>query len=359
MFLTLAHNKSNLLKKITLFLKLLPLLFLTEITFATYAKAQEEALTFLRIGTGPPEGTYFPVGGMLANIISQSSVKYPCKPFESCDHARVIAVAQSSDGSLENVSSIKSGLFDSALCQGDVAYQAYHGKNDMEVNELRAIANLYPETVHIVVHGHSKIYNFKDLKGKKVAVGPKKSGSYVISKNLLDVYGLTEKDIDLIYAAPGQASDLLREQEIDAFIQIAGAPVTSISELAQSYHIRLIPIGIDKVEKLKKEFPYFSYRIIPEGTYKDVDRTPVVAVGAQWLVNKEVPEEVVYNLTKALWQETNLTLLRASHPKGKYITLESALEGVAIPLHKGAERFYKENIPAKVDLFSAKKYNIE
>lgn len=308
-------------------------------------EAHTEEITFLRIGTGPPEGTYFPIGGMVANIISFQKTEEECKD-GSCQTAGLVAVAQSSNGSIQNIESINNGLFESILCQGDIAHWAYYAdglyKKKNPVKKLRAIANLYSEAVHIVVRADSKIRTVSDLKGKRVSIGEKKSGSLVTAKIVLKEHGLNDKNVKLKYYSPGQSSDMLKEGKIDAFIQTAGFPVVSVTELADNHKIRLIPIDVDVATKIRKKYPFFGFTVIPEGTYRYIEKTPMLTIGAQWLVAENLSDELVYNMTKTFWSEKNRDVLDNGHPKARQIRIETALTGVSVPLHKGAQRFYEE-----------------
>lgn len=316
------------------------------ILLAAPAPAQTPKSTFFRIGTGATGGTYFPIGGLLANAISNPAGSRPCDRGGSCGVPGLIAVAQSTGGSVANVDAIAAGRLESGLSQSDVAYWAYHGtgiyRNKGKVAGLRAIANLYSESLHLVVRRGAGIRRVADLRGKRVSVGPKESGTRVDAGIVLQAFGLNAADLDLRLLKPGPASDRLRAGELDAFFFVAGTPAAAIAELAEHTDIALVPINQPDALRISIRFPFLSQGVIPAGVYKGVGRTPTLAVGAQWVVGARVDEAIVYGITKALWHENTRRLLDHGHAEGRSIRLESALDGIAIPLHPGAERFYRE-----------------
>jgi uncharacterized protein len=316
--------------------------------------AQE--ITFFRIGTGSTAGTYFPVGGIIASAISKPPGSRDCAAGGSCGVPGLVAVAQSTAGSVTNVLGIADGSLESGLSQADVSYWAYRGKGRFKksgaITKLRAIANLFPEAIHLVVSRDSGIESVADLRGKRISLDREGSGTRVDALLILKAYGVRLKDIKAEAWAAGAAVDLLREGELDGFFMVVGTPATAVAELANDSLIRLIPIAGKQAEKLRKEYPFFSADRIPAGTYFNVPATETLSVGAQWLVSADVPEELVYGITRALWDPSTRRLLDNGHPKGRLIVIDSALDGLAVPLHPGARRYYEEagfRMPAEVD----------
>ena len=159
---------------------------------------------------------------------------------------------------------------------------------------------------------------------------------------MLGAYGLTTKSIKAVYLNPGQAADMMHAGELDAFFFTAGYPAAAIADLAESEDLALLPIVGKQSEALRKRYPFFFQRSIPGDVYRGVDATPTLAVSAQWLVSADVDAELVYQITKALWHENTRRLLDQGHREARSIRLDTALDGIAIPLHPGAERFYRE-----------------
>ena len=306
--------------------------------------AQE--MTFFRIGTGGVAGTYYPIGGLIADIISSPPGARPCDKGGSCGVPGLVAIAQSSNGSVANVNAIKSGELESGFVQSDVAYWAYTGTGIFEdqgkVENLRAIANLYPESIHIVAREGAEIESVRDLAGKRVSLDEPGSGTLVDARIILEAFGLSEDDLEAQYIKPSPAVSMTGDAQLDAFFIVAGYPTASVVELASGVGADLVPIDGPEVDALLERYQFFARDLIPAGTYEGIDATPTVSVGAQWVVDAEVDEELVYGITKALWHENARNLLDNGHAKGQAITLETALDGIGIPLHPGAERYYRE-----------------
>jgi uncharacterized protein len=299
------------------------------VALAGAAHAQQ----FFRIGTGGTAGTYYPVGGMIANAVSQPG--------------KIVATAQATNGSLANVNAIAGGSMEAGLSQSDVATWAYTGTGAFEgkpkVTDLRMIANLYPESVHLVVKKNSGIKTVADLKGKRVALDEPGSGTLINARMVLAAWGVKESDIKPDYIKPNQAGDKLKDGSLDAFFFVGGAPAGAIAELASSgAGIELVPLTGAPAEALRKQNPYFAVDNIAAGTYKDVPAVQTLAVGAQLVTSAKLDAETVYQITKAMYADSTQKTLAAGHAKGKFITKENAVQGVGIPFHPGAERFYKE-----------------
>ena len=292
-----------------------------------------QAQQFFRIGTGGTAGTYYPVGGMIANAVSQPG--------------KIVVTAQAANGSVANVTGIAGGAIESGFSQADVAAWAFTGKGVYEgkgsVPGLRLIANLYPESVHLVVRKGSGIKTVADLRGKRVALDEPGSGTLVDARIILAAYGLKEADIKPEYIKPNQAGDKMKDGALDAFFFVGGAPAGAIAELASAGGgIDLVAIDGPQADAIRRADPFFSVDLIGEGTYKGVGATSTLAVGAQWVTSDKADANTVYEITKALYGEAAQRMLAAGHAKGKFITKENAVKGAGIPFHPGAERFYKE-----------------
>ena len=300
---------------------------------ATFALAGAQAQQFFRIGTGGTAGTYYPVGGMIANAVSQPG--------------KIVATAAATNGSVANVNGIGGGSLESGFSQSDVATWAQKGTGIFEgkshVPGLRMIANLYPETIHVVVKKGSGIKSIVDLKGKRVALDEPGSGTLINARLVLAAYGVLESEIKPEYIKPNQAGDKMKDGSLDAFFFTGGAPAGAIAELATSGSgIELLPIDGPQAQGLRMASPFFANDTIPAETYKGVAAVNTLAVGAQWVTSDKADAETVYQITKALFSDATQKTLQAGHAKGKMITLKNAVQGVGIPYHPGAERFYKE-----------------
>ena len=291
------------------------------------------AQQFFRIGTGGTAGTYYPIGGMIANAVSQPG--------------KIVATAQATSGSLGNVNGIVGGAMESGFSQSDVATWAQKGTGIFEgkpnVPGLRMIANLYPESLHIVVKKGSGYKSVADLKGKRVALDEPGSGTLINARLVLAAYGLKESDIRPEYIKPNQAGDKMKDGSLDAFFFTGGAPAGAIAELATSGSgIELLPIDGPQADSLRASSPFFAVDSIAAETYKGVAAVKTLAVGAQWVTSDKADTETVYQITKSLFSEATQKTLTAGHAKGKFITLKNAVQGVGIPYHAGAEKYYRE-----------------
>jgi TRAP transporter TAXI family solute receptor len=309
--------------------------------------ALAQDIKFFRIGTGGTAGTYYPVGGLIANAISNPPGSRPCDQGGSCGVAGLVATAVASNGSVANINGIQGGSLESGFTQSDVAYWAYTGTGVYEgkpkVSGLRLIANLYPESIHIVARKGANIRTVADLRGKRVSLDEPGSGTLVDARIILGAYGITEKDIKAEYLKPNQSGDKLRDGGLDAFFFVGGYPTGAIAELAAAgTGIELVPVAGPEIDKMRAEYAFFAPDTIPANTYKGVAEVKTLAVGAQWVTSDKQDATLVYELTKALWNGNSRKLLDAGHAKGKVITRENAVLGAGIPFHPGAERFYKE-----------------
>ncbi|AUL48910.1 immunogenic protein [Bordetella trematum] len=297
---------------------------------ATSANAQQ----FFRIGTGGTAGTYYPIGGMIANNVSQPG--------------KLIATAAASNGSVANINGIKGGSFEAGFTQSDVAYWAHNGTGTFEgkpkIEDLRLIATLYPESIHLVARKGAGIKSVADLRGKRVSMDEPGSGTLVDVRMILGAYGMTDKDIKAEYLKPNQAGEKIKDGGLDAFFFVGGAPAGAIAELASSgAGIEIVPLVGPEIDKLRGEQQFFTTDLIPANTYQGVGEVPTISVNAQLVTSAKLPDEVIYEVVKGMYSEPTQKALAAGHTKGKLITKENAVKGAGIPFHPGAEKYYKEN----------------
>ncbi len=305
---------------------------------------------FFAIATGGTGGTYYPLGGVLAQAMSNKV-------------AGIIVTAQSGNASVANCNLIRQHEIESAFVQNNVAYAAYNGIAQFEgkpVRNIRGIASLYPETIQIVARDDLGVVTAADLKGKRLVPGDMGSGTEVDCQNVLKGYGLTYKDFaNVDWLGFSGAAQRLKDKQADVAFITAGWPTSSITELATQTGVTLVAIEPEMVKKLTKMFPFYSSVTIPAGTYPGMDKdVQTITTMAQWVVDANVSDETVYQLTRALWEKGKFVLrknegksadapsgaeiMAQAHEKGKDVTLATALNGMAIPLHPGAEKFYRE-----------------
>lgn len=306
------------------------------IGFAGTSAVQAQEPTYFRILTGSTAGAYFPIGGLVASAISSP----PGSP------SGLVATTIVSSGSVANVAAIGAGSAQSAFVQSDVAYWAFNGAGLFEgrprAETLRAIANLYPESIHLIARKGSGIRSVADLRGRRVSLDEPGSGTLADARMVLAAFGLSERDLLAVYLPVQQAADKFRDGTLDAFFNVSGWPQSTIADLARSVGFDLVPIAGPEAAKLMSRRKFFTADEIPEGAYKGIGGAKTIGVHALWITSSKQPDNLIYRITMALWSPTTRKLLESGPVKARDIRLDTALIGVSIPLHAGAERFYKE-----------------
>ena len=307
--------------------------------------AQDET-RFFRIGTGPTTGNYFTIGGIIANAISNPAGSRPCDKGGSCGVPGLIAIAQTTQGSVQNVELIADKTLESGLCQCDVAYWAYSGtgmySGGKPFDGLRAIANLYQESLHIVVRADSAIHAIADLRDKRISLGGRGSGTRATAVLVLGVYGVGERKFAGQQLTIEKACAQLRDGAIDAIFFVGGPPVPAVAELAQTTPLRLLPVAGDEASTLRSTYPFLTIDIIPENSYGPNPATVTVGIGTYWLVLADLEDNLVHDITAALWHPATRKMLDQGSPIGRRIRIEQALAALPLPVHPGAERYYAE-----------------
>lgn len=301
---------------------------------------------FMRIGTGSTTGYYFPIGGLIANAISRPRGSRPCDRGGSCGVPGLIAVAQSTHGSVDNIAGLAAGTLDLALTQADIAYWARSGTavyaETGPMPSLVALARLYDERVHLVVRADSDIEMLADLRGRRVALGAAGSGTLVDARLLLEAHGLSESDLIPLYEQPGPSADLLVAGELDAFFFIGAAPVTVVRDVAQTIPVRLLALDGPAVAEMVDTHPYMTQGTIPGGVYEGLaEPVPTIAVGAVLVTTSAMDEGTAEAITRALWHPNTRPLLRTAASDAMMLDPALAPHGTGIPLHPGAQRYYE------------------
>jgi len=316
-----------LVKRTHLILVLVLVLVAVVVFFAVRPRPEER---FLSIATGGVAGVYYPLGGALAEIINEKV-------------SGVTATAETTGASVANVRMLAEGSVELALVQNDIAFYALNGREMFTepVTALRGVATLYPEVIQLVTLEGSGINTLGDLRGKRVAVGAPGSGTEANARQILATQGITYADLTVDYLSFAEAAGSLKDGHIDAAFLTAGIPTAAVMDIAATHPVKLVPLGSDVYNLLVTDYPFYARVTIPAGTYRGQDaQLESVAVMAMLVVSAELPENLVYNVTKAMFE--NLDRLGAAHARGKDIKLEKATEGLPIPLHPGTERYFRE-----------------
>lgn len=286
---------------------------------------------FLNIATGGTAGTYYPIGGAMAEILNNN--------IEGMN-----ASAQSTGATVANINMLQEGSVDLAIVQNDITYYAANGIEmfkDKKISNLQGIASLYPETCQIITLDATGIKSIADLKGKRVAVGAMGSGAEANARQILEAYGITYDDIDEQFLSFSEAANALKDGNVDAAFLTAGYPTAAVQDIASQNPIRVLPVDDDKADALVAKYPFYTKVTIPAGTYAGFDEdVKAVSVMAMLVCTDKVDEKMGYEITKALF--SNLDRIKAAHSVGKLITKESAMEGMPITMNAGAEKYFKE-----------------
>ncbi len=287
------------------------------------------AATFLTIATGGTTGTYYPLGGDIANLFNQTI-------------PGVRANAEATGGSAANLRKINAGEADLGTVQNDVSYFAYTGTDSFEGEQIQTfcvISSLYAEYVQIVTRADSGINSIEDFKGKRISIGAAGSGVYTNALHILESAGLTLEDIDAQYLSFSESADGLKNKQIDAAFITAGIPNAAITELGSTVDVKLISLSETEVNNLIAAHPTYANLTLAADTYELDEDVNCVAITALLVCSKDLDEELVYNMTKALFEQEGIL----THAKAAEITLDSAFVGVGdLPLHPGAQRYYQE-----------------
>lgn len=294
--------------------------------------SSEQGENFLNIATGGTAGTYYPIGGAIAEIVNK-------------DVQGVNASAQSTGASVANINMLQDGQVEMAIVQNDITYYAVNGLNMFDgkkVENLRGVASLYPETCQFVTLVDSGIMSMADLKGKRVAVGAAGSGVEANVKQILQAYGLTYDDIEEQFLSFAEGANALKDGTVDVACVTAGYPTASIQDVASQRKIRLIPLDEEKITALTIDYPFYTRTVIPGGIYQGFDNeVPAVSVMAILVATDKMDDKTGYNLTKAIFSNTDK--LVAAHSAAKSIEKKTALAGMGfIKMNDGAEKFLKE-----------------
>jgi len=284
----------------------------------------------VRLATGGNTGTYYAFGSAVAQILNEKT--------------GIGINVQSTGASKANIQLINAGEVEMAIVQNDVMDYAWRGVdlfNGEKINSFASMAGLYAETCQIVASATSGIKSVTDLRGKNVSVGDAGSGVEFNARQILEAYGLTFNDIGKQNLGFGPSADALRDNKIDAFFCVAGAPTPAIIDLATGKEIVLLEIDDAHAASLMRAYPFYTQFPVPAGSYKgQTAAVKTVAVKATFIVSTKLSENTVYKLTKALFESKNL--IEAAHVKGKELSYAYAVEGISVPFHPGAAKYLKE-----------------
>lgn len=301
------------------------------VVLALTVAAPAGAVEFINVLTGGTSGVYYPLGVTLATVVGKA-----------LPDAKVST--QSTKASVENLNLIQAGRGEVAFTLGDSLGDAWAGNEEVgfkaPLKNLRGISALYPNYIQIVARADSGVKTLADLKGKRISVGAPKSGTELNARAILKAAGLSYEDFSKVeYLSFGESVELMKNRQLDITLQSAGIGVSALRDLASSVEIVVVPVPEEVVAKTGNVV--YVPGVIPANTYTGQTTDAPTATVVNFLVTgKDVSDETVYTITKALF--SNLDEFVAAHAAAKGIKLENALKGMPVPLHPGAERYYRE-----------------
>ena len=306
---------------------LIGVIFFLILQMGVFAAARPEQI---RLATGGSTGTYYAFGSAVAQILSEKT--------------GIPITIQSTGASKANIQLINAGEVEMAIVQNDVMDYAWNGKDlftGEKTTSFRSMAALYAETCQIVANPTSGIRSVADLKGKNVSVGDAGSGVEFNARQILQAYGITFNDIGKQNLSFGASADALRDNKIDAFFCVAGAPTPAIVDLATSKDIVLLEIDEGHANQLIRDYPFYTRQPVPAASYKGQNtQAMTVAVKATFIVSANLSEDMVYQLTKNLFESK--AQIQAAHAKGAELSTSYAVDGVSVPFHPGAAKYLRE-----------------
>jgi len=295
------------------------------------ASATAHATEFINVLTGGTSGVYYPLGVALTQLYGKAMP------------AAKTAV-QATKASAENLNLLQAGRGEVAFTLGDTLNEAWKGNEEAgfktPLKKLRTIAAIYPNYIHFLASADSGIKSLADLKGKRVSVGAPKSGTELNSRDILKAVGMSYKDLGKVeYLGYAESVELIKNRQLDATLLSSGLGVAAVRDLATAVKIVVIPIPAEVVTKIGEAA--YTTGVIPANTYTgQTSDVPTVTVQNFLVTHEGVPTDTVYQMTKSMFE--NLDTMVASHAAAKAIRKETAAKGSPVPLHPGAEKYYKE-----------------
>ena len=289
---------------------------------------------YVSIAAGWVTGAYFPMAGAISRIA-----------WKHLKDDGIKVTAESSGASVANSKLIGAGDTDFAILQNDIASYAHYGKKgmfDKPIKNLLGVCTLFPEHVQLVARKGSNIKSPADLKGKKVAIGPVGSGTTENAKQILEAWGLTVGDLAKAeQLTASQSADYIKDGRLDAAFFTVAVGAAVIMDTSLIVDVNIVPIEGKNVDKLIKSYPFYAKQMVPAGTYKGNDaEIPTVSVMAMLSARADLETDIVYKILSAMYSD--LPQLKKAHAKFKDIEMEKGLIGMGIPLHPGAEKYFKE-----------------
>ena len=295
------------------------------------ASCNDDANVHLNFATGGVAGTYYPLGGAMATVIN--------------NRTNINVTTMASGASVDNIQQIRAGDAHIAIVQNDVMSYAFTGTGIWAAAEREPVTNmatlmsLYPETVHIVVPANSGIYSVTDLRGRRVSIGDIGSGVEANALQVLEAYGMSTSDITVINLGFAPSADQMRDGALDAFFLTSATPNTAVMELSTARDLRVLNLSDDAINHLLSNHAFYVRVRVTADDYTFItEPVNTVAVQATLIASTDVPEQVAYDIVKALIEGQ----AEIGHARGAYINAQNAVQSISVDFHPGARRFFRE-----------------
>lgn len=284
---------------------------------------------FVTLATGGQSGNYYPIGATLAGVYEEQ--------------LGATTTVEATGASVDNINLLEQGRVEMAIIQADAADQAYNGEGPFEepVDSFSAIASLYPQYAQVIATADSGIETMEDLEGATVSVGAPNSGVELNARTVTDAFGLSYDDFSPEYLSYSETIEGMQNGNIDAGFFTSGVPNPSVTELATSQEIVVVPIEGEGLDTLLNDYDYFEETPIPADAYDTDEDIPGVSFGNLLVVSDDLDEDTVYDLTSAFWD--NVEQIQETNSAASEISLDTAQDSIPIDIHPGAERYYSEN----------------
>ncbi len=290
-----------------------------------------ETVNQLIMGTGGVSGTWYPVGGVICGAISKSSI--------------INATAQTAAGGVESIRLVDAGERQLGFAMPSLAIYAKKGIEAFEgtpVDSIRAICAFMPMEAHFIVRSDSGINSLADLKGKAIGTGAPGSGDEVMCREILDAVGITYDDCKPMKLSFSEQVTAFKDRQLDAMFMLASSPTSSVLDASSQADVKLLPIEGDLRDQILEKYPYYSPTAIPDANYNFIDNdVETIGIPTMMFTSADIEDDVVYEICKFMFD--GIETIQAAHPSMKSFILETAIDGLAVELHPGAQKYYEDN----------------
>ena len=342
LFFRLRTRSASRSSEVAVGLRILPVLVSALLALVTTGAGLAEETYFFKLGTGPAGETRFALGGLIANALSNPPGSRPCEKGGSCGVPGMVAVASSTQGSIADIKAVAGHRLDAALVDADTAFWAVHGQGPFKgkpVTNLRGIALIYPQSLHLAVRHGIGIKTVRDLRGKRIALA---DGDQARGLAVLAAFGLSDKDVRTIPMRTDAAATALAKGQIDALLVADAWPISEVTELARTGTIDFLPLAGPETDGLVASAPYLRHGEIGSQAYQGLTAPlPTLTLAVVLVTSAEADPALIEGVTRALWHPSTRRLLADGNSHGHLVELDAeGLTALGLELHPGAAAYY-------------------